>query len=384
MSRARSGTIHSTRSTGDGTNFESQIGSTPSPVRALSASPIRIHSPLPTMALQGVRPVFITRDVDKPTEAELWEHFTHARTYVNGIAMVLSYIGDDPTKRLEGLTIPEVKGMSIARMWRCAQNIGEEMGEWEKYLSDVKDKKNRDKIISLRRSVSVQPDNHKSSLKTPLPTKYDGKKGDNAATFIAACNNYRVMQPQAFYDEKVLVRWALQQMEDRAGPWAIRQMQRMDTELDEDGDPPEELRDWTRFCESFLTQFDDPGLVEKARVKWKDGINQRGKAVDYFEEIETLLIRLKYPRDQDMTLDQIIAGLKPHIRTHFIGSSWDTLNEMKSQIIPYDSAYWEINKATGAKTGSNKDSKATSSTQERGKSTTPQVKTEVAKAGATQ
>ena len=192
------------------------------------------------------------------------------------------------------------------------------------------------------------------------------------------------MQPQAFYDEKVLVRWALQQMEDKAGPWAIRQMQRMDTELDEDGDPPEELRDWTRFCESFLTQFDDPGLVEKARVKWKDGINQRGKAVDYFEEIETLLIRLKYPRDQDMTLDQIIAGLKPHIRTHFIRSSWDTLNEMKSQVIPYDSAYWEINKATGAKTGGSKDSKATSSTQERGKSTTPQVKTEVAKAGATQ
>ena len=70
--------------------------------------------------------------------------------------MVLSYIGDDPTKRPEGLTVPEVKGMGIARMWHSAQNMGEEMGEWEKYLMEVKDKKNRDEITSLRRSTSVQ------------------------------------------------------------------------------------------------------------------------------------------------------------------------------------------------------------------------------------
>ena len=92
-------------------------------------------------------------------------------------------------------------------------------------------------------------------------------------------------------------------------------------------------------------QFGDPSLVEKARVKWKNGLSQMGKAVDYFEEVELTILRLNYPRDSEMTMDQIIAGLKVHIRTHFIGKSWRTLNEMKAEVIPYDAAYWEINSA---------------------------------------
>ena len=84
-----------------------------------------------------------------------------------------------------------------------------------------------------------------------------------------------------------------------------------------------------------------------------------------------------------MVLDQVITGLKTHIRTQFIGKEWKTLNAMKAEIIPYDSAYWEINheRATGAKTWTSDKSKATSTQPERGKSTTPQIKTEVAKAG---
>ena len=121
------------------------------------------------------------------------------------------------------------------------------------------------------------------------------------------------MQRDQFQNDGMLVRWALQQMEEGAGPWAVRQMQRMDTETDDYGDPPAKLSNWTKFGEYFLTQFNDPGQVKKARVKWKEGMKQRGKAVDYFEEIETLLLRLKYPRDAAMTLDQVVAGLKPHI-----------------------------------------------------------------------
>ena len=53
-----------------------------------------------------------------------------------------------------------------------------------------------------------------------------------------------------------------------------------------------------------------------------------------------------------MTMDQIIAGLKVHIRTHFIGKTWGTLNEMKAEVILYDAAHWEINitKSTSKRT----------------------------------
>ena len=85
-----------------------------------------------------------------------------------------------------------------------------------------------------------------------------------------------------------------------------------------------------------------------------------------------------------MTLDQVMAGLKMHIRTHFIGEEWTSLNQMKSTIVPYNSAYLEINKANAVKTKTQCESKATSNNQERGKSSTPQVKTKVAKTGGMQ
>jgi len=242
-------------------------------------------------------------------------------------------------------------------------------------------------MVTRQMSMSVQPQGAGGSFKTPLPNKFDGKNGDPAFTFLAACNNYRIMKPNAFPNDIVFIRWALQQMEGKAGPWKVRQMMRMDEELDDQGNPPFELTDWKEFAEYFLTQYGDPGLIEQAKVKWKGGLNQRGKAVDYFEEIETVLLRLNYQRDSQQTLDQIIAGLKQHIRTHFIGKEWKSLNDMKKEVVPYDAAFWEINtRATGEKTQAfANSSKATSSTtHERGKSQTPQIKAEVSKMGGTQ
>ena len=84
-------------------------------------------------------------------------------------------------------------------------------------------------------------------------------------------------------------------MEDKAGQWKVQQVRRMDTEFNDQGRLPKELRDWKEFVKFFLIQFGDLGLVEKARVKWKEGLNQTGKAVDYFEEIEALLLHLNLP-----------------------------------------------------------------------------------------
>ena len=325
MSRARSGTAH----TSNRTEYNSQSENTPSEIRALSLEP--------RMALYGVRPIFGLEDPDKPTKAEFKDYNNRVCEYVSGIAFLLSYLNDTAGKRPRAIEVINPKKMMALQMWRAAQTLGEEMAEWEKHLEKTKDKARDAEITCIQRSTT--PAATKNHLKTPLPGKYDRKKGDNAVTFLAACNNYKIMQRDQFQNEGMLIRWALQQMEEGAGPWAVRQMQRIDTEVDDFGDPPAELSTWTKFGEYFLTQFDDPGQVERAKVKWKEGMKQKGKAVDYFEEIETLLIRLKYPRDATMTLNQIQARLKLHIQTHFIGEEWTSLNQMKATIVPYNSAY---------------------------------------------
>ena len=254
----------------------------------------------------------------------------------------MDYLGDDRADRP-----PRPAGLASdanpVAIWRTAQGISEEMALFEKYVDQVKIQTAQVESQALRQA-SVGPHTSNGSFKTPLPTKYDRKKGDLANTFIVACTNYRTMRLGVFSDDAIFIRWSLQQMEDKAGQWKVRQVRRMDTERDDQGRAPKELRDWTEFAKFFLIQFGDPGLVEKARVKWKEGLNQTGKAVDYFEEIEGLLLCLDYPRDSPMTLDQVIAGLKPHIRTHFIRKEWPSLNEMKSEVVPYDLAFWEINK----------------------------------------
>ena len=226
---------------------------------------------------------------------------------------MLTYLGDQPGERPGAITVIDPKKMTPLQMWRAAQTLGEEMAEWEKYLEKVKDKAQDAEINRIQRSATPAAAAPKNHLKTPLPSKYDGNKGDNTVTFLAACNNYKIMQRDQFQNDGMLVRWALQQMEEGAGPWAVRQMQRMDMETDDFGDPPAELSNWTKFGEYLLTQFDDPGQVKRARVKWKEGMKQKGKAIDYFEEIENLLLQLKYPCNAAMTLNQVVAGLKAHI-----------------------------------------------------------------------
>ena len=193
------------------------------------------------------------------------------------------------------------------------------------------------------------------------------------------------MDPNVFSSNEVFIQWSLQQMSDGAGQWAVMQMMRLDSKLDSQGRPPKELRKWKNFCEHFVNQFGDPGLMEKAKNQWKQGLNQTGKAVNYFQKVEEILLQLAYPRDSEMVIDQVQMGLKTHIRTHFIGRTWQTLNNMKAEIIPFDSAHWEINhvpKATGEKTKTYASgSKATNTQPERSKSQTPNVKTETAKTG---
>ncbi len=64
--------------------------------------------------------------------------------------------------------------------------------------------------------MSVQPSGAGGSFKTPLPNKFDGKKGDPAFTFLAACNNYRIMKPTA-------LQTTLCSFDGHYNKWRIRQ-----------------------------------------------------------------------------------------------------------------------------------------------------------------
>ena len=79
-----------------------------------------------------------------------------------------------------------------------------------------------------------------SRRKFPLPGKYNGKVGDPAATFLIQCKNYFVTEGTNWAGN-YKIRWALQFLEDKAGPWAIQQLNRMESDLDADGNLPREL-----------------------------------------------------------------------------------------------------------------------------------------------
>jgi hypothetical protein len=82
-------------------------------------------------------------------------------------------------------------------------------------------------------------------------------------------------------------------------------------------------------------------------------------------------------------------GLKDHIRIHFIGMEWVTLNEMKEKIIPFNTAYYEINRKQGEKKTHTNQTKNTTQTstqntnqgQQNQRTNNPQIKTETAKTG---
>jgi len=184
------------------------------------------------------KPVFITADHDTPTRDELVTFADNIETYITGVRYTLHFLGDDD------LTWPRDRNMSVHTGVRAAAKMGQYASQWESHLAGVKLGMARAEMDSIR-AQSSQPfavtSAPHSRLKTPMPSKYKGQKGNLASTFMVACANYRVMEPTAFIDENQCIRWALQQMEDKAGLWVVWQMARMESDLDVQGRPPKEL-----------------------------------------------------------------------------------------------------------------------------------------------
>lgn len=85
--------------------------------------------------------------------------------------------------------IPETL-MQDAAIWHRASEIGKAIACVESFLKDAQiNITQQEKEQLCQNSVGATP-NHPNAIKTPMPSKYNGKKADPAFTFIAACNNY--------------------------------------------------------------------------------------------------------------------------------------------------------------------------------------------------
>jgi hypothetical protein len=386
------------------THFASQTGSTPTEAQESSSESEQLSemsvpppdaTPAPPLNPRVVvtRPIFTPTNEETPARPELAIHAAQVDAYITSIEFTLNFLG------IPQILWPTHPDMTIAAgrvepvtSFRLVARWGDAMSAFERTLADHSLNVARQETATARAQslgTTTASGAGPRRFKTPMPSKYGGKKGDEAFTFLAACNNYRFMEPGAFVNDEVCVRWALQQMEDKAGQWAVRQLIRMEQELDLRDRPPKELRKWDQFGKFFITQFGDPGLIDQAKAKWKAGLSQNGKAVDYFEQVEAIILRLNYPRDAQIVLDQVVMGLKDHIRIHFIGTEWATLNEMKEKIIPFDAAYFEINRKPGEKkiytnqtknTPQNQTSNANQGQQNQ-RNNNPLIKTETAKTG---
>jgi hypothetical protein len=286
-------------------------------------------------------PVFEAANPSAPTRDELVVFVGQAEVWIKGQQMILEMLEVDEAEW------PLEPRYSIHSTVALAATIFHKVIELTKALNAYAAKVGRTKMWKLEQALQAWTSTTAQKIKIATPARYKGQRGDPAYTFMAGCENYRAMDPGAFATNQNCIRWALQLMDEKAGPWAIWQLQRMTQELDTQNRAPKELRKWARFKIFFETQFGDTGLKAQAAKKWREGIQQTGRAVDYFEEVENVLLHLGYGQDSTMIIDQVMGGLKEHLQVHFIEKDFTTLNDLKEEVIPYDAKHWVITESKG-------------------------------------
>ena len=182
-------------------------------------------------------PTFSPMLPEEPTTAELSAFATAIERYLIGVQFTLRFLGDDESE-WQGMpnTAVTIGDNDPFRITLRAMEMSQAAVWFELRLRNQQLMMARADTVAARAGTAapVGPSGPKR-VKPPTPTHYLGKKGDLAYTFLVACNNYRAMDPSAFSNEEMLIRWALQLMEDKSGQWAIRQLTRMADELDANG-----------------------------------------------------------------------------------------------------------------------------------------------------
>ena len=172
-----------------------------------------------------LRLIFRPLDQDALMRDKLANYAVQVDAFWVGIRFMLTFLQVDEAMWPPGpaTKIPPSLMQDYA-IWRRASEISEATAHIKSFLKDVQIHTTQQEKEQLRQNLVGATPGPSNTIKTLMPLKYNGKKGDPAFTFIAACNNYQVMKPGAFLTDAMCVRWVLQQMEEKVGPWSIRQM----------------------------------------------------------------------------------------------------------------------------------------------------------------
>jgi hypothetical protein len=233
-------------------------------------------------------PQFEAADPMAPTRDELVLFAGQTEIWITGAKMVLQTLEVE-----EGEWPPEPR-YSIHTGVSQAVTIFHKIIELNKALNAYDTTVGKARIQRLEQALQTRGTVTTRKIEITPPSRYKGQRGHSAHTFIAGCENYCAMDPNAFATDQNCIRWALQLMDEHTQPWAIHQLQRMTQELDIQNRAPKELRKWPKIKVYFETQFGDTGLKAQAAKKWREGIQQTGRAVDSFEEVENVLLHLRY------------------------------------------------------------------------------------------
>ena len=378
-----------------GTEYQSQGGRTPSYARSRSPSlphesssdspqhdtpsPIQVQPQrLPVMAQIPQRPAgFTPADETAPMRAELVTYVTEVNTYITRVMAIYDFLSVPTQDRPAEPQLAVAQNVAAAAtIWRIAARAAAAVNQFEAHLLAFRLQEAQNNLAAAPQAApAAAAPQMQRHAKTSTPSKYSGKRGDQAATFMTGCLNYWQMEARHFDDKNHFIRWVLQLVEGDAGTWAHRQLARMETEQVGGRITAHELRRIMPFFEMFMTHFGDEGLAERDCQRWANGIKQKGKVVTYFQEVKEVMIQLQYDRDSMQTLDQVFTGLKPHNRMHFIGRRWASFNEMKSAVILYDAGHWAIHSSDRGSTPGTitTQPRDPSSQYTRGKSLTPQT-----------
>ena len=220
--------------------YQSQADSTPPEFRDLIPTPDPILQPAePQQRIvrrMGTRaaPV-LQRAAGIATRDELEAYGDAVEEYIGHSSFFLTMLQEDRRIITDNFPARPMRDDDMATWLNFGHDVTLLANRWETLINEVEG--------NIRRQIAAPaavPAAGPSRRKFPLPGKYNGKVGDPAATFLTQCENYFATEGTN-WTGNYKIRWALQFLEDKAGPWAIQQLLRMENDLDENGNLPREL-----------------------------------------------------------------------------------------------------------------------------------------------
>ena len=168
------------------------------------------------------RPTFAPADDAAPTWDELKHFCSVADRFMFNVRFTIRFLGG--ADKLPEVTDynPPATEETLGRLWKHVLLVERDMMTHEALLDQIRAETRQAEAVN--RASAAPQGGQSRRVKAPTPERYLGEKGDSAFGFIAACNNYRDMEPGAFNNEMTLIRWALQLMGGKADAWRVRQM----------------------------------------------------------------------------------------------------------------------------------------------------------------